>query len=223
MDLYGMNKYVTLLAISSEHRPTESEIAATMVAAFDTGTAQGYRPVEINVVGLESVGPKVTGDPLLEAYETDAPQPRSKPPHRAEPRPENPYTPKPKPILEGDLAGMMLLGYRRDPREDAWDEGFVTGRAAFDAVVAERDEMIRVSAANIAATQRNMDALRAHTLGAHDRPLCCGCDDDIETLAAMANAGDRLAEVVARVCGEGHPALAAWRAVSGSSEPPKEA
>lgn len=92
-------------------------------------------------------------------------------------------------------------------------------RAAFDAVVAERDEMIRVSAANIAATQRNMDALRAHTLGAHDRPLCCGCDDDIETLAAMANAGDRLAKVVARVCGEGHPALAAWRSVSGSSEP----
>jgi hypothetical protein len=71
--------------------------------------------------------------------------------------------------------------------------------AAFDAVVAERDKLLELREV---AAERYDSAW--HTMkDARDAAIAAG--------QKLADAGDKLAEVVARVCGEGHPALAAWR------------
>ena len=91
--------------------------------------------------------------------------------------------------------------------------------AAFDAVVAERDEAVRQR--EQAATSRNVIA--------QERDLAIDRLDAVsrERDAAIA-AGQPLAEIVDYLLrcfpddAKAEAALAAWRSVSGSSEPPKE-
>lgn len=126
-------------------------------------------------------------------------------PVSSEPRPENPY---------------RTVHARMSPPGAAWDEGFASRQPEIDRLEAERDEMIRVSAANIATTQRNMDAARAE----RDAALAAGqklADEVDRALKATENSGTAQRHLIRSIEALGilEPALAAFRSVSGSSEP----
>ena len=111
---------------------------------------------------------------------------------------------------------------------DAWDDGarlgFAAGRAAFDAVVAERDEAVKKLGIAIDVTHEFEDEkiALADRLAKWERGEWPSTEaqhgvllDQIKELAAERDAaiaaGQKLADAVARVCGEGHPALGMWR------------
>lgn len=138
---------------------------------------------------------------------------------------DNPYRASHTPIYVGDVNVTDLMAR-------AWDRGFAAGDERLRAMLGKvpREQLGRIMQ-EVAATPNAPKAdVRRWTPAYGPNGSCCYENEngdyvlarDYDDLAAaspderLREAGDRLAQAVARVCGEGHPALGMWRVALGT-------